>query len=68
MKLNRLKVVALAALMGLTAPIVFSACSPECVDLYDCAAKAKAAKTEFTCESGVCKAGSPFPATDGGTP
>jgi|LakMenEpi03Aug12_release.lakeMendotaPanAssembly.Ray.scaffolds.fasta_scaffold3141697_1 hypothetical protein len=44
-------------------------CAPECVDLYDCAARAKADKRAYTCEANVCKAGSPFvEPTDAGTP
>ena len=60
MKTLRLTVLALFAVSTLIA-----GCSPECVDIYDCAAKAKAANADFTCVSGVCKAGSPFP-SDGG--
>jgi hypothetical protein len=62
----KLKIAAVLALIAV--PFVMGGCSPECVDLYDCAAKAKKANADFTCEAGVCKQGSPFPAEDGGTP
>lgn len=66
MKLNRLLAV-VAAIASL--PLMLTGCSPECVDLYDCAAKAKANKTAYTCETGVCKPGTPFvEETDAGTP
>lgn len=58
MKTLRLAVLALIVVPLL---VLASGCQPECVDFSDCAAKAKAAKTEFTCISGVCKEGSPFP-------
>ena len=44
-----------------------SGCAPECVDFSDCADKGKAAQAEFTCDNGVCKAGSPFPGVDAGS-
>ena len=65
MKAHPLKVAALA-LLAVPLYLYSSSCAPECVDFSDCNAKAKAAKQDFTCESGVCKAGSPFP--DAGTP
>jgi hypothetical protein len=60
MKTLRLTVLALFAVSTLVTAV---GCSPECVDFSDCAAKAKKAGTEFTCENNVCKAGSPFPAS-----
>ena len=42
-------------------PSFLSGCAPECVDVFDCAAKAKAGKKEFTCVAGACQPGSPFP-------
>ncbi|MDP1824484.1 MAG: hypothetical protein Q8L48_14615 [Archangium sp.] len=60
MKAHPLKVAALAS-VAVSLFLYSSSCAPECVDFADCADKAKAAKAEFTCESGVCKAGSPFP-------
>ncbi|MDP1828916.1 MAG: Ig-like domain-containing protein [Archangium sp.] len=60
---NILKNLVLCAFV--TAPFALTGCAPECVDFADCADKAKAEKKEFTCESGVCKPGSPFP--DAGT-
>ena len=57
--MKALKLAALALLV--VVPALLSACAPECVDFADCNAKAKAAKTEFTCVANVCKAGSPFP-------
>lgn len=56
-----------AAALALVAlpTLLFAGCSPECVDQADCAAKAEAAQSEFTCVSGKCVMGSPF--NDGGT-
>jgi len=56
---NILKNLVLSAFVA--APFALTGCAPECVDFADCAEKAKAEKKEFTCESGVCKAGTPFP-------
>ncbi len=47
-------------------PFFLSGCSPECVDVFDCAGKAKTDKKEFTCVSGICQPGSPFPGGDAG--
>ncbi|HEY1088469.1 MAG TPA: hypothetical protein VGE37_12265, partial [Archangium sp.] len=55
-----------AALAFVALPaLLFAGCSPECVDQADCASKAEAAQSEFTCVSGKCVMGSPF--NDGGT-
>ena len=54
-----LKALTLGAAMFV--PFFLSGCSPECVDVFDCADKAKAGKQEFTCVSGACQPGSPFP-------
>ena len=58
-----MKTLKLAVMAMIAVPLLITAlgCQPECVDFTDCAAKAKAANAEFTCISGVCKAGSPFP-------
>lgn len=58
MKAERLKVAVLALF---AVPLFLTGCAPECVDVYDCAAKAQKAGEPFTCDNGVCKAGSPFP-------
>ncbi len=44
--------------VSLFVPFFLAGCAPECVDVFDCA-------PEFTCASGACVAGSPFP--DGGS-
>ncbi len=60
MKAHPLKVAALA-LIAVPIYLYSSSCAQECVDFADCAEKAKAAGQDYTCESGVCKPGSPFP-------
>lgn len=54
-----LKALALGAAMFV--PFFLSGCSPECVDVFDCADKARPGNKEFTCVSGACQPGSPFP-------
>ena len=59
MKITVLKPLMLG--VSLFVPFFLAGCAPECVDVFDCA-------EEFTCVSGACVAGSPFPdAGSGGT-
>jgi hypothetical protein len=59
---------ALAAVVAVPFFLFAQACGPECVDKYDCAAKAKSGEA-LTCNtSGKCVAGSPnVPLADAGT-
>ncbi len=42
-------------------PLLLTGCTPECVDKFDCDAKAKKDSREYTCVSGACVQGSAFP-------
>ncbi len=50
-------------------PFFLSGCSPQCVDVADCAKAGDGGRQQFTCIGGECKPGSPFPdaGTGGGT-
>ena len=58
MKLN-LKTLMLGVVASV--PFALTGCAPECVDVYDCGAKAKKDGKEYTCVAGACVTGSPFP-------
>ncbi len=62
--MNRhLRSLMLGALMSV--PFALTGCAPECVDAFDCGAKAKKDGKEYTCVAGACVPGTPFP--DGGS-
>jgi hypothetical protein len=58
MKLN-LKTLMLGVVASV--PFALTGCAPECVDVYDCGAKARKDGKEYTCVAGACVTGSPFP-------